>query len=66
MTARKSEGRKRMGRPPKSTDEALRNRVVVHLRDADFEALKRWAKERGAEAGEVAREVLERAIRRKK
>lgn len=55
-----------MGRPPKADEEALRNRVVAHLRDADFAALRRWAQERGVQVGELAREVLERAVRRRK
>ena len=55
----------RRGRPKKSPEEALRNRVVAKLNDSDFAALREWSKERGVQMGELVREILERAARRK-
>jgi len=55
----------RMGRPPKPTEEARRNRVVVMLTDAELDALRAWAYERGIPQGTVAHQVLARALRRR-
>lgn len=55
-----------MGRPPKPAEDLLRHRVVAHLRDADFAALEQWAIERGVQTGELVRELVEKAVRRRK
>ena len=54
-----------MGRPPKTPEETYSERVVAFLRPAEFRKLERWARERGVRVGQLAREVLERALRRR-
>jgi hypothetical protein len=54
-----------MGRPPIDPEEAHAKRVVAHLRARDFATLAKWARDRGIRIGELAREILERALRRR-
>jgi Ribbon-helix-helix protein, copG family. len=54
-----------MGRPPLPEEERRTERVMVHLTTAEHEELERRAAKRGVRVGEVAREILERALRRK-
>jgi hypothetical protein len=54
-----------VGRPPLDPEDQRSERVVVHLRRADFDALARMAKAKGAHVGQLAREILERHLRRK-
>jgi len=66
LASRKSKGEPvRMGRPPKPDDEVRRHRVVAHLSDLEHEELERRAQQRGVRVGEIAREILERVLRRK-
>jgi hypothetical protein len=58
------ERKSRMGRPPLAPDEKLMERVAVHLRRDDYAILARKAKARGVRVGALAREILERALRR--
>jgi hypothetical protein len=53
------------GRPRRPSEEIQRNRVVVLLADAEFEKLERWADERRLALGTLAREIIERALRRR-
>lgn len=55
-----------MGRPPLEPGESRTERVVAHLRPADAAKLKSWAKEKGVRVGELARELLEKALHRRK
>lgn len=55
-----------MGRPRLPEGEARTERVVAFLRPADLATLERIAAERGVRVGEVARELLERALARRK
>ena len=55
-----------MGRPRLPEGEARTARVVAHLRPEDVDALERIAAERGVSIGQVARELLERALARRK
>ena len=67
MASRKKGAEKRgVGRPKLPNSEARSERIVAHLRRKDFEALERWARERGLQAGQLAREILERALRRRR
>jgi hypothetical protein len=54
-----------MGRPPLAEDEKRSERVMVHLTTAEHDELERRAAKRGVRVGEVAREILERALRRR-
>ena len=54
-----------MGRPKLAPGEAHSERVVVHLRSEDLAKLARWAQVQGVRIGELAREILERALRRR-
>jgi hypothetical protein len=54
-----------MGRPPLDPEQARTERVVAHLRASDFAALTKWASARGVRIGELVREILERALRRR-
>jgi hypothetical protein len=40
--------------------------VVVLLADAEFEKLEQWADERRLALGTMAREIVERALKRRK
>lgn len=51
-----------MGRPKIAPEERHDERVVAHLRKRDLKRLERWATERGIRIGELAREILERAL----
>jgi hypothetical protein len=53
------------GRPRGPSGEIRRNRVVALLADAEFKKLERWANERALPLGALAREILERALRRR-
>lgn len=64
MAARKG-ARPRMGRPPKSPEEARRNRVVVMVTDAELEKLQASAEDQDLPAGTVAYEVLAKWLRRR-
>ena len=55
-----------MGRPKKPKGELLTHRVVAHLRTADFEELKTRARRAGVQLGQLVREILERALRRRR
>ena len=55
-----------MGRPKMPKGEARTERVVAHLRKADFEKLRSRAEVRGVEVGQLVREILERALARRK
>ena len=55
-----------MGRPPLPKDELRQHRIVVHLTDAERQALEAMAEEQGADAGALARELLARALRRRR
>lgn len=69
MSARKSGGARRMGRPPGTggpPEKVRRNRVVVMVRDAELAALQRLSEERGLPLGTVAYELLSKALRRAK
>ena len=54
-----------MGRPPLAEDEKRSERVMVHLTIAEHDELERRAASRGVRIGEIAREILARALRRK-
>jgi hypothetical protein len=53
------------GRPRTPSGDLQRNRVVVLLADAEFEKLEQWADERKLPLGTMAREIIERALRRR-
>jgi len=53
------------GRPRTPSEQIQRNRVVVLLPDAEFQKLERWADERRLALGTMAREIIERALRRR-
>ena len=55
-----------MGRPSLPKDQVRTERVVAHLRRADLAALKRMARKRGIRIGHVVREILERALARRR
>ena len=58
--------RRGAGRPRSPLTEIRRNRVVVLFNDAEFENLERCADERQLALGTLAREIIERSLRRKK
>jgi hypothetical protein len=64
--SKKKAKRRGVGRPRLPETEARKQRVVAHLRREDFATLERWARARGVQVGQLAREILERALRRKK
>ena len=67
MPQRKSKGAvRRMGRPKLPKGEALTERVTVHLRGRDFEKLERIARERDLQIGIVVRELVEKALARRR
>jgi hypothetical protein len=53
------------GRPPLPRDEVRSKRIVAFLRAADLRMLERIAAERCVPVGQAAREILERALRRR-
>ncbi len=57
--------RKGAGRKPAEPGSVRRNRVVVLLVDADFEALQRQAAQRDVPVGTMAHELLSKALRRR-
>ena len=59
------EGRS-VGRPKLPEDEARTQRVVVHLRRRDFETLEKLASVRDLQVGQVVREIIERAVARRR
>ena len=64
VAARKK--RKRMGRPPLSPGDKHDERVVAHLRKRDLKKLEKWAVKRGIRVGELVREILEKALGRRR
>jgi len=55
-----------MGRPPKSSDEARRNRVVVMLTDAELAKLQSAAEKQSLPQGTLAYQVLVEWLRRRR
>ena len=56
----------KMGRPTIPREELRRNRVMVTLTDAEFEKLQRLAGEKDQALGTAIRDVLVRALKRRK
>ena len=54
------------GRPPLPEGEARTKRVAVFLRPGDLATLEGIAAQRGVPTGQVARELLERALARRR
>lgn len=63
MAGRKGK-RPRLGRPPGPPEQVRRNRLVLTLRDADLDALRRIADERAMPVGTVAYQILARGLGR--
>ena len=59
-------GRKKVGRPRVSLDEARRNRIVIMLTDAEFAKLDRLAARKDLPLGTVAYEIVGQALKRAK
>lgn len=55
-----------MGRPPLAEDEKRSERLTVHLTPAERQELERRAAKRGVRVGGAAREILSRALRRRR
>jgi hypothetical protein len=66
LPARKKREVRGVGRPRLPEGEARTERVVAFLRPDDLATLERIASERGVNVGLVARELLERALARRK
>jgi len=62
----KARGKNLGGRPALPQGEARSERVVAFLRPADMATLRRFAAKREIEIGAAARELLERALARRK
>ena len=65
MRQRHVRGRNRGGRPPLPAGAARSERIVAFLRPADLRTLERIAADQGVPIGQAAREILERALRRR-
>ena len=65
MAARKGR-RKKVGRPPKAPEEKRRNRLTITLTDGELAKLNRIAEDTEQPLGTVAREIVARALRRRK
>ena len=68
MPSRKkgAEEKRGVGRPRLPEAEARTQRVVVHLRRRDFETIEKMAAVRDAHVGRVVREIIERAVARRR
>ena len=56
----------KMGRPAVAPETVQRNRVVVTLTDAELKMLRRFAGEKDLPLGTAVRDVLVRALKRRK
>ena len=63
---KKREAKRRLGRPKLPEGELKSERIVVHVSKGDLATLVKEASARDVSVGQVAREILERSLRRRK